>query len=54
VFGNRTPIELFFLRKTHQAGVRRFGTWAHWSPLFESPKNSNFKALKKFKKNMWT
>jgi hypothetical protein len=34
--------------------VRRFGTWAHWSPLFESPKNSNFKALKKFKKNMWT
>jgi hypothetical protein len=34
--------------------VRRFGTWAHWSSLFESLKNSNFKALKNFKKNMWT
>jgi hypothetical protein len=31
-------------------GVRRFGTWAHWSSLFESLKNSNFKALKNFKK----
>jgi hypothetical protein len=30
--------------------VRRFGTWAHWSPLFKPLKNSNFKALKKFKK----
>jgi hypothetical protein len=32
--------------------VRRFGTWAHWSSLFEPLKNSNFKALKNYKKNM--
>jgi hypothetical protein len=29
---------------------RRFGTWAHWSSLFEPLKNSNFKALKNYKK----
>jgi hypothetical protein len=34
--------------------VRRFGTWAHWSPLFKPSKISNFKVLKKIKKNVWT
>jgi hypothetical protein len=28
---------------SNDKGVRRFGTWAHWSPLFKPSKISNFK-----------